>query len=257
MFSNTFSSTKNKIFFLLGLSLLLALPFGYFAGLVGKMGFTKGLMENHPTLNLNPSGGMFANYSLSIHMIFGAALTILAPIQIWLGWTKKGLFWHKLIGKLFFALAMVTGFGGFCYILMEGTTGGIVMSLGFGLYGILVIITAWQTMRYALAKQMKWHEEWATRLFVLAMASWFYRLCYGFWFIITGGSPGHTTNFQGPFDYFMDFAFYMLPLLLLEWYLRKIKDNTKIVNPLLVTGFVLAAATFIVLGFWGFYGPYL
>lgn len=248
---------KRKIYGLIILSIILILPFLYFSNLVGIMGFTKGLKDNHPSLVLNPSGWMPTNYSLSLHMILGAVVTGLAPIQVLLGWTKKGLKAHRIIGYIFFIAAILTGIGGLFYTLIEETTGGIVMNIGFGLYGSLVIIAALQTLRYARNKQMVLHEEWSLRLFVLAMASWFYRMCYGFWLKLNGSNVGHTENFQGPFDYFMDFAFFIPPLLILEFYFRKIKTTTSPVNPLVASILVLGIAAFLIIGFLGFYGQFL
>jgi len=247
----------NKPFAILaGLSILMCVPFLIAAVKVGMMGINIGLKDNHPTLILNPSGWMPTNYSLSVHMILGAFIMFLAPIQVLLGWSKKGLSLHRFFGKIFFVAAMITEIVGLFYVLVEGTTGGTVMSVAFGLYGIFMIIATWQTMRYARSKQMGLHEKWSLRLFLLAMSSWFYRIGYGLNIFLTGGVIGHTLNFQGPFDYFMDFAFFIPPLLLLEWYFRKLKPMTKAVHPLLVSFTVLSLAIVASIGMWGFFGRF-
>ena len=58
------------------------------------------------------------------------------------------------------------------------------------------------------------------RLYALAIGSWLYRMDYGFWVQITDGM-GHTDTFRGPFDYVMDFAFYLPNLVVAELYLRR------------------------------------
>ena len=43
---------------------------------------------------------------------------------------------------------------------------------------------------------------------------------YGFWFLFTDGW-GHTDQFTGPFDYFMDFFFYLPNLLVAQVFIRR------------------------------------
>ena len=144
-------------------------------------------------------------------MLLGGLLTLLAPIQLILGWKRKWLVWHKRLGYLIFGAAIFTGIGGLLYIFFHQTTGGIVMDVAFALYGFLMITIALQTVRYARTHQLQLHEQWSLRLFVLAVGSWFYRICYGAWFFYHKAPVGHTENFQGSFDYFMDCLLYTSP----------------------------------------------
>ena len=83
-----------------------------------------------------------------------------------------------------------------------------------------MLLAAAQTLRYAMARDLDTHRAWALRLYALAIGSWLYRMDYGFWVQITDGL-GHTDTFRGPFDYVMDFAFYLPNLVVAELYLRR------------------------------------
>lgn len=115
---------------------------------------------------------------------------------------------------------MLTAIGGLVFILVKDTIGGPVMNVAFALYGILMFGAAVQTIRYARAGRLEQHRAWAIRLFALAIGSWLYRMDYGFWFLFTDGL-GHTSDFHGPFDYFMDFWFYLPNLLVAEIFIGR------------------------------------
>ena len=92
------------------------------------------------------------------------------------------------------------------------------MSLGFGLYGVLLGSAAVQTVRLARLKDPR-HQQWALRLVVLALGSWIYRVHYALWYALTGGAyvePGFT----GAFDIVQTVAFYLPYLLVLELWFR-------------------------------------
>lgn len=89
------------------------------------------------------------------------------------------------------------------------------MFVGFAIYGILMMVCSVQAIRFALLRDFNTHREWAIRLFALVLGSWIYRMGYGFIFASLGGL-GVTPNFTGPLDYFMDFAFFVIPLAVAE-----------------------------------------
>jgi hypothetical protein len=76
-------------------------------------------------------------------------------------------------------------------------------------------------LRYALARQIDRHRHWALRLFMVASAVWFFRIGLMFWVVLNHGPVGFDPKtFQGPFLYFLTFAQTLLPLAVLEVYLR-------------------------------------
>src|SRR5690606_33918735 len=99
------------------------------------------------------------------------------------------------------------------------TIGGPTMDLGFGLYGALMVLAAVQTVRHAVARRLEAHRAWAIRLFALAIGSWLYRMDYGFWMLFAG-RLGHTSSFDGWFDMFMIFWFYIPNLIVAELFIR-------------------------------------
>jgi tetratricopeptide (TPR) repeat protein len=76
-------------------------------------------------------------------------------------------------------------------------------------------------LRYALARDFKTHRRWALRLFMVVSASLFIRAGVLLSFFFNHGPFGfNQTTFSGPFLTFMSFAQYLVPLAVLEIYLR-------------------------------------
>ncbi|MFQ6774410.1 DUF2306 domain-containing protein [Cereibacter sphaeroides] len=153
------------------------------------------------------------------HMVLGGLLTLLAPLQL-LGVVRRR--WasiHRGLGYAVAGLALATGAGGLLYILGQGTVGGPWMSVGFGLYGLLLMLAAVRTVTLARSRDPA-HRAWAGRLVILALGSWIYRMHYGLWHATTGGLAT-AEDFSGTFDRVQVFAFY-LPYLLLFEILRRL-----------------------------------
>ncbi|MEL6481267.1 MAG: DUF2306 domain-containing protein [Pseudomonadota bacterium] len=160
-----------------------------------------------------------SNLSIFVHMITGAVITFLAPFQL-VGYLRRrwpGL--HRLSGRVLVATALVTAIGGLGFIFIRGTEGGWIMDVGAFGYGACVLVCAVETLRHARAGRFARHREWALRLFVLAIASWIYRMHYVLWYLATDGLWSNE-DFTGAFDLVTIFAFYIPYLILIEIYIR-------------------------------------
>ncbi len=162
-----------------------------------------------------------ASAGIGVHFFAGAVLLLLGPIQLIAQVRAKAPAVHRWIGRVYAFAALAAGLGGLTFIAMKGTVGGWPMTIGFALYGAAMIVAAVETVRHAMARRIDIHRGWAIRLFALAIGSWLYRMCYGFFYLIAGPeNPGHTQDFSGWFDYVMDFAFYIPPLIVAEMFVR-------------------------------------
>lgn len=157
---------------------------------------------------------------IGIHFITGGIILILGCVQLFDKVRTKYPKFHRWTGRVYVLASLFTAIGGLTFIFLKGTIGGWVMDIGFGLYGVLMIITAIKTIQHARAAQFDQHRAWALRLFALAIGSWLYRMDYGFWLLLADGY-GHTKDFQGSFDRFMSFFFYIPNLLVAEIFIGK------------------------------------
>lgn len=176
-----------------------------------------GWNQNLP--GLYQKGNTPALWSMAAHLLSGAILLLLGPIQLMNSVRRRWLNFHRWSGRVYVVTAGIAGVGGLGSILVKGTIGGPVMNIGFGLYGVLTVWAAVETYRHARALRLDVHRAWGIRLFALAIGSWLYRMDYGFWFMATH-KLGHTPDFRGPFDFVMAFFFYLPNLLLAEMFIR-------------------------------------
>ena len=161
------------------------------------------------------SGNGTANASIALHMITGAMITFIAPLQLIQWVRRKAAIAHRIAGRIILAGAMFTAVSGSAYMLQRGTIGGAEMTVAFSLYGLAMALCAVQTYRAARAKRWVAHQDWAVRLFLLCIASFLYRVHYGFWFTFTGGL-GAERDFTGAFDRANIWAFYVPYLVVVE-----------------------------------------
>ncbi|WP_424964999.1 DUF2306 domain-containing protein [Dinoroseobacter sp. S375] len=205
----------------LGLVWLLALPFAVYAAVFGWRGLRDDLSAES---YLFATGAPGAETALSLHMLSGAGLTALVLVQALPVLRRRWPGLHRSLGRILVAAAGVTALGGLIFIARVGTIGGPLMSAGFTLYGLLMLWAAAETFRYARARRIALHRDWAIRLILLALASWIYRVHYGLWALLTGGW-GSTPDFTGPFDRIQMFAFYLPYLALFEILRRRRRQN--------------------------------
>lgn len=162
-----------------------------------------------------------ATTAIFAHMIGGAVITALAPLQL-AGPVRRRWPWvHRWSGRCLAACAVATGAAGLVYIGLRGTVGGAPMSVAFAVYGACLIVAAVMAARLARARDYVRHRRWALRLAILALASWIYRMHYGIVFVVADGA-GVQDDFRGAFDLFNIWAFYVPYLIALElWFLRE------------------------------------
>ena len=173
-----------------------------------------------------------ANFSIALHLFGGAVISIIGPFQLFPSIRNKAPHIHRWSGRIYMITAIIISLAGLTFIFSRGSVGGLYMDIGFALYGALMLMCVVQAWLNAMSGNYAVHRQWAIRLFALGMSSWLYRVEYGFWAFINQGLPGHTDTFDGPFDIFMNFAFYIPTLMAVELYFyaqKKLDSKAKLI----------------------------
>ena len=84
---------------------------------------------------------------------------------------------------------------------------------------MLILVFAMRTYITARARELVVHRRWAMRLYLVSNAQWFLRVGV-FGYFIVAKLLGHAASFKDPFFHFWTFGCYLVPLLVLELYLR-------------------------------------
>jgi Predicted membrane protein (DUF2306) len=225
--------------------------------------YASSLYSGHLERWNNILGGLYqkgsdtATTSIGLHFATGAVILLLGSIQLIEAIRVRYPVFHRWIGRIYVLSSVLAAIGGLIFIVVKGTIGGLVMNIGFSLYGLLMLISGVQTYQYAAAGRIDIHRKWALRLYALAIGSWLYRMDYGFWLQLTNGL-GHAHNFEGPFDRVMSFFFFIPNLLVAEVFIRS--RNYKIfpllnlfctILLLLMTAFLLLGTYYFTKLYWG------
>ncbi len=165
-------------------------------------------------------GDTFGNLQFAAHVLLAAVMTLGGTLQLIPQLRARWPKLHRWTGRIFIILAITLSVSGLCLVWISGRHLHLFGGLAISLNAVLIITAAVMAWRYAMARDFAAHRRWALRTFVLANGVWFMRLGYMAWIIVNQGPVGITKNMDGPFDRFWALGAFLLPLLVLEIYLR-------------------------------------
>jgi hypothetical protein len=201
----------------------------YIAGFYGLAIVTNNIQDwnrNHDIFKGYVAGDPAWNAYLGAHVMLAAVIAFGGTLQMVPQIRRKAMGFHRWNGRTFLLTAFAGGLTGLWMTLVRGigvsgnsSAGIVALSLDAGLIAVFAVM-AWVRARQ---HNVQAHRRWALRVFMVANGVWFLRLGLFAWYILTGG-VGVTDNLDGPVNIVLDFASYLLPLALLELYLRA-KDS--------------------------------
>jgi tetratricopeptide (TPR) repeat protein len=168
-----------------------------------------------------PPGQTMGNFVVAVH-VFSAAIGILAgALQLIPQIRNRFPVFHRWLGRIYILTAFTLSSAGLYMVWIRGSVGDLPQHLGSTLHAILIMLSAVMALRYALARDFKTHRRWALRLYLVVSASLFIRAGIFLAVLLNHGPFGFDPiTFTGPFLTFISFAQYLVPLAILEIYLR-------------------------------------
>ncbi|MBN4046627.1 DUF2306 domain-containing protein [bacterium AH-315-P15] len=165
------------------------------------------------------SGDAIGNSVVAAHIFLAALVLSLGPFQLVPQIRAYIPAYHRMFGRIFIAAAVATSFGGLYMTWVRGDPqAGVIEHIGTSTNAVLILIFAAMALRYAMARDIDTHRRWALRLFMVVMAgSVFIRAGIGLWFLYR--DMGGAGNFKA-FSIFISYAHFLVPLAILELYLR-------------------------------------
>jgi uncharacterized membrane protein len=200
--------------------LIFAFTVASFYGLAALRGNTAQAWNGHITHGYVP-GDTMGNLAVATH-IFSAVIVILAGgLQVIPQVRNRFPTFHRWNGRLYVVTAFAISLAGLYMLLVRGSVGDLPQHLGSGLMAALIMLCAAMAIRYAMARDFKTHRRWALRLYLVVSASLFIRAGIFLSLFLNRGPFGFDpSTFTGPFLTFITFAQYLVPLAVLELYLR-------------------------------------
>lgn len=167
------------------------------------------------------AGDGLGNSMLSLHLVFALLMTAIGVLQLVPPLRRRVPAVHRTLGRVFMIGAVLGTLSGLYLIWVRGTVGGVGMQLATSLNGVFIVAFAWLAWRHARARRFTEHRRWALRLFIAANGVWFFRVGFMLWMMVWQAPVGFDPKtFTGPFLLFLNFAQFLLPLAVLELYLR-------------------------------------
>ena len=164
------------------------------------------------------SGQPVGNVVVAIHLVSAVIILISGAMQLVPQIQRGAPRLHRWNGRVYFVTAFTVSLAGLYMMWFRGTVGGFVQHLGQSLDAVMIMVFAVLALRYALARDFKTHRRWALRLFMVVSSSLFIRAGVFLWFAARGDASGLDPD--GSFLTYMTFAQYLVPLAVLEVYLR-------------------------------------
>ncbi|HWY08872.1 MAG TPA: DUF2306 domain-containing protein [Candidatus Acidoferrales bacterium] len=166
------------------------------------------------------AGATMGNAALAGHIIFATVINIAGALQLIPGVRNRFPAFHRWNGRVFVLGAFTQAITGL-YLTLSGRriVGDVTQHVISVLGAVLIMFCAGMALRYAMARDFTTHRRWALRLFLVASASWFFRLGFFLTVVLFGPVGFDPTTFSGPLLTFWSLAQYLLPLGVLELYL--------------------------------------
>jgi hypothetical protein len=206
-----------------------------------------GLAKNKQLLKGYVAGDATGNLMFLVHALLAALVTCSGLIQL-IGPVRQRLpALHRWSGRIFLGTVFVVSLTGLYLTWVRNTNPTLLGAIAITLNAMLIFAFGTWAWRAAITRDFRSHRVWALRAFIVACGVWFQRVGYIAWFIVMQGPVGITKKLDGPFDMFWGFACYLLPLALLELYLRA-QTSQSVLHKRIAVGVIGLFTVFMALG---------
>lgn len=182
------------------------------------------------------AGDAFGNVVVGLHLLFAVCIILGGALQLLPQVRRRWPRLHRWNGRFYIGSAVLMSVGGLYLVWVRGTVGDLPQHLGVSLDALLILGCAAMALRHAMARRIDRHRRWALRLFLVVSGVWFFRIGLMFWVVANQGPAGFDEDtFTGPFLTFLSFAESLVPLAILEAYLR-VRDHAGVIARLAMAG---------------------
>lgn len=166
-------------------------------------------------------GATMGNAAVAAHLSLAVLIMVGGPLQLIPRLRRYAPRFHRWNGRVYMLAVFLTSFAGLFMVWSKHKPAQLVPHLGVSVDAVLIMTFAALALARAIKRDMSAHRRWVLRLFMAVNAGWFFRVILMFWVLVNRGPAGFDPEtFTGPFINFLSFADYLLPLAVLELYLR-------------------------------------
>jgi uncharacterized membrane protein len=193
-------------------------------------------------------GFSMGNTAVVMHVASAVIIMLAGAVQLVPQVRNRFPVFHRWNGRIYLLTAVTLSVAGLYMTWIRGSVGDLSVHLASTLGAVLIWLCGGMALRYALARDFRTHRRWALRFFLVVSGSWFFRIGFFLSFLIFKGPFGFDpTTFRGPFLTFMSFGQYLIPLAVLEIYLRA-QDRPGVLRRMATAGMLFVVTLVMVAG---------
>lgn len=173
------------------------------------------------------AGDTAGNTVVALHLAFAFAILVGGALQLVPIIRRRWPRAHRWNGRVYLASAAVMSVGGLVMVWTRGAVGDLSQHVAISINAVLILACGAMALRHAVARRFDAHRRWALRLYLVVGGVWFFRIGLMFWIVVNRGPVGFDPKtFTGPALTILAFAQYVVPLAVLELYLRAQRGGT-------------------------------
>jgi len=202
--------------------------------------------NRHPFVKGHIPGDTIGNLAFAAHVMLAIVITLGGTLQLLPQIRARAAWAHRWNGRVFLLLSIFASLAGFYMVWLrpDGTPPGFEdLSISFN--GALILIFAALAWRTAAARNITAHRRWALRTLMVVNGVFFLRLIFSGWILLTQKEPSMLTF------YAFEFAAFLLPLAILELYLRA-RDKGGPILRTTAAAIVFGASAYMAIGVFAF-----
>lgn len=165
------------------------------------------------------AGDTAGNLAFLAHALAAGIIAFGGALQLVPGIRARFPAFHRWNGRLFLLTVTGLSLSGFYLVWVRGTSPDNLNALSTTFNGILILAFAALALRAAMTRNIAVHRRWAMRLYLVSNAQWFLRVGVFAYFVVNM-ALGNKVKFSDPFLSFWVFGCYLVPIAVLEVYLR-------------------------------------
>jgi len=176
--------------------------------------------NDKPLIEGYVAGDDLGNFMFISHVLLAAVITLGGLHQLIPAIREHWPISHRIVGRSFVLVAWFMALNGLWLVWVRGTQLSLVSAVATSINALLLLWFVSAAWFLAMRGRYADHRRWALRAFVVANGVWFFRIGIMAWVLINQGPVGMNETLSGPADIALSFGSYLVPLALLELYLR-------------------------------------
>ena len=180
------------------------------------------------------------NLMFAAHVLLAAVLTLGGTIQLVPHLRRHALRLHRWNGRVFMISALAMAGGGLGMNILRLIDDGGRWPSAVDINGLLILICVGAAWTSARREHVEAHRKWALRAFIVVSGVWFLRLGVSTWIIGSAWVNGEP-RFVDEFFEIWKWGSFLLPLAVLELYLRTQDNGSRLARVLMAALLVVCA----------------